>query len=126
MEFDPFIVRRAISFAGHEEIVESTAKFHMQVALNKCSSRTRTYNKTVIENTSKMKIIKDKKSERKITSCCFQESQETEEVKIFEFLNWEIKNKFPTSPKIMVKMIEHVHDWRKTRNTDGPILVVSV
>uniref|UniRef100_A0A8W8LLE5 protein-tyrosine-phosphatase n=1 Tax=Magallana gigas TaxID=29159 RepID=A0A8W8LLE5_MAGGI len=84
MEFDPFIVRRAISFAGHEEIVESTAKFHMQ------------------------------------------ESQETEEVKIFEFLNWEIKNKFPTSPKIMVKMIEHVHDWRKTRNTDGPILVVSV
>lgn len=33
MEFDPFIVRRAISFAGHEEIVESTAKFHMQVAL---------------------------------------------------------------------------------------------
>lgn len=80
----------------------------------------------MIENTSKMKIVKDKKSERKITSCCFQESQETEEVKIFEFLNWEIKNKFPTSPKIMVKMIEHVHDWRKTRNTDGPILVVSV
>lgn len=35
MEFDPFIVRRAISFAGHEEIVESTAKFHMQVALQR-------------------------------------------------------------------------------------------
>lgn len=79
----------------------------------------------MIENTSQMKIEIDKKSEHK-NSCCFQESQETEEVKIFEFLNWEIKNKFPTSAKIMVKMIEHVHDWRKTRNTDGPILVVSV
>ena len=55
----------------------------------------------------------------------FQESQEVEEVKIFEFLNWE-DNTYPTSAKIMVKMIEHVHDWRKTRNTDGPVLVVSV
>lgn len=79
----------------------------------------------MIENTSQMEIEIDKKSEHK-NSFCFQESQETEEVKIFEFLNWEIKNKFPTSAKIMVKMIEHVHDWRKTRNTDGPILVVSV
>lgn len=82
----------------------------------------------MIENTCKVKIFIDKKSEHtiKFNSCCFQESQEMEEVKIFEFLNWEIKNKFPTSAKIMVKMIEHVHDWRKTRNTDGPILVVSV
>ncbi|XP_078324907.1 receptor-type tyrosine-protein phosphatase alpha-like [Crassostrea virginica] len=83
MEFDPFFVRRAISFAGNEEIVESTAKFNVQ------------------------------------------ESQEVEEVKIFEFLNW-AENTYPTSAKIMVKMIEHVHDWRKTRNTDGPVLVVSV
>ncbi|XP_048773007.2 receptor-type tyrosine-protein phosphatase T-like isoform X2 [Ostrea edulis] len=84
VEFDPFFVRRAISFAGHEEIVESTAKFHVQ------------------------------------------ESQEVEEVKIFEFLNWNLNDTYPTSPKMMVKMIEHVHDWRKTRNTDGPIVVVSV
>ncbi|XP_062572449.1 receptor-type tyrosine-protein phosphatase alpha-like [Saccostrea cucullata] len=84
VEFDPFFVRRAISFAGNEEIVESTAKFNVQ------------------------------------------DSQEVDEVKIFEFLNWNVNNAYPTSPKMMVKMIEHVHDWRKTRNTDGPILIVSV
>lgn len=36
MEFDPFFVRRAISFAGNEEIVESTAKFNVQVRTYNC------------------------------------------------------------------------------------------
>lgn len=36
MEFDPFFVRRAISFAGNEEIVESTAKFNVQVRAFNC------------------------------------------------------------------------------------------
>lgn len=73
-----------------------------------------------------MKIIKDKKFECKIILCCFQESQEIEEVKIFEFLNWEIKNKFLMLLKIMVKMIEYVYDWWKICNMDGFILVVFV
>ena len=124
MEFDPFFVRRAISFAGNEEIVESTAKFNVQVLTYNCLFFTlKTLKNSLIKTEKYVKYTKMYGSETGLFA--FQESQEVEEVKIFEFLNW-AENTYPTSAKIMVKMIEHVHDWRKTRNTDGPVLVVSV